>query len=219
MSLTSGFYNSIGGDRTYNATQISSLFEGVITDGVFMSIGNAFIVSPSSGMNISIGTGRAWFNKTWTNSDSAIILAIDPSEIVLNRIDTVVLEVNTTDEVRANTIKIIKGSASSSPVPPTLIESEYINQYPFADIYIGSGVTSIVQGNITNRIGTSDCPFITSILESVDIDVLLAQWSDQFNTWFTNLQDILNENTEANLLMRIEAAERKAVAMALIFSS
>ena len=29
-----GFYNSVNGDRLYNAQQMSELFEGLITDGV-----------------------------------------------------------------------------------------------------------------------------------------------------------------------------------------
>ena len=34
MSLTSGFYNSLDGDRTYNAEQMSELFDGIINDGI-----------------------------------------------------------------------------------------------------------------------------------------------------------------------------------------
>ena len=39
MALTYGFYNSLNGDRKYNAMDISRLFDGLIKDGVFMSIG------------------------------------------------------------------------------------------------------------------------------------------------------------------------------------
>ena len=47
MALTSGFYNSINGDRTYNAEQMSSIFDGIINDGVFASIGKVFQVKVS----------------------------------------------------------------------------------------------------------------------------------------------------------------------------
>ena len=40
MALTYGFYNSLNGDRKYNAMDISRLFDGLIKDGVFMSIGS-----------------------------------------------------------------------------------------------------------------------------------------------------------------------------------
>ena len=64
MALTYGFYNSQNGDRTYDAADISSIFDGV-NDGVFMSIGDAFIVSAANGMQVTVGSGRA-SDHTWT---------------------------------------------------------------------------------------------------------------------------------------------------------
>lgn len=191
MSLTFGFYNSIDGDRKYNALQISSLFDGIIRDGIFMSIGDCFIVSEVSGMQVKVGTGRAWFNHTWTNNDSELIVDIPVSELILNRIDTVVLEINHSDEIRANSIKVIKGTPSSNPVKPELINDDYVHQYPLCDIYVEHEVTSITQANITNRVGTSDCPFVTGILETVDIDDLLLQWNAEFDDWFNQkIEDV-----------------------------
>lgn len=208
MALTYGFYNSVAGDRSYNATQMSSLFDGIINDGVFMSIGDALVVSAASDMNVNVGIGRAWFNHTWTNNDAALSLTVEQAELVLNRIDTVVLEVNAGDDVRANSLKIIKGTPGSSPVAPTLSSSYPIYQHPLADIYVGAGVTSIVTANITNRVGTSDCPFITGILETINVDALLAQWDAEFDTWFATVQSILDSETAGNLLNLIN--EHKA---------
>ena len=42
MSVSSGFFNSLNGDRKYNAAQMSAIFDGLIIDGVFASIGTAF---------------------------------------------------------------------------------------------------------------------------------------------------------------------------------
>lgn len=208
MSVTYGFYNSVNNDRKYNATQMSSLFDGIINDGVFMSVGDALIVTAMSGMNVSVGEGRAWFNRTWTENDAPLVLTVDQSELVLNRIDVVVLEVNSDIAVRANTIKIVKGTPSSVPVVPTLISMEFVHQYPLCHIYVGAGVSTIVQGNITNKIGTSECPFVTGILDTVDIDDLLLQWDAEFQVWFESLQDTLDENAAANLLNLIN--EHKA---------
>ena len=113
MSVTYGFYNSINGDRKYNALEMSSIFDGIIVDGVYMSIGDALNVKSSGGMGITVGTGRAWFNHTWTLNDSVMPLTIESSDVLLNRIDAVVLEVNNDSDVRKNTIKIVKGSPAS----------------------------------------------------------------------------------------------------------
>lgn len=180
MALTYGFYNSYNGDRTYDATDISSIFDGIIKDGVFMSIGDAFIVSAATGMQVTVGSGRAWFNHTWTYNSVASLYTIEPAEIVLNRIDTVVLEINASEEVRVNSIKVIKGTPASNPVAPTLINTELVHQYPLADIYVGANVTEIIPANITNRVGTEACPLSTGILETLDSAPLLAQWNSAF---------------------------------------
>ena len=42
MAITSGFYNSVNGDRTYDADQFGSLFDGIIAPGVFPNVGDKF---------------------------------------------------------------------------------------------------------------------------------------------------------------------------------
>ena len=180
MAVTYGFYNSLNHDRTYDAIQMSSIFDGIIKDGIFEAIGDQLEVSANSGMIITVGTGRAWFDHTWTLNDSLLPLEVEEAEIVLDRIDSVILEVNADIMTRANSIYILKGSASSSPVHPSLINTEDIHQYRLADITVGAGVTEITQANITNYIGTSDTPFITGVLETMDVDMLVAQWQDEY---------------------------------------
>ena len=189
MSLTYGFYNSIGGDRKYNALQMSSIFDGIIKDGVYMTIGDALAVKQSSGMTVTIGEGRAWFNHTWTLNDSLYPITLDASDVLLNRIDAIVLEVNANTTVRANSFKIVKGTPASNPVKPSLIKSEMVNQYPLAYITIGKGVLSISQSNIENAIGTSACPYVTGVLKGMDIDNLVAQWGAQWAEWLSSNTD------------------------------
>lgn len=206
MTLKYGFYNSLSGDRLYNAEDISTIFNGVITDGIFAAWGGSFVVSAvASQMNVSVATGRAWFNDTWTSSDSAIVLAIDAAEAVLNRIDLVILEVDKSTSIRANSIKVVKGTPASTPVAPTLTTSGTLFQYALCEVYVGAAVTSLVQGNITNKIGTGATPFVTGPLTTIGVDDLFTQFEEQFDTWFTNLQDQLDSNQAANLQNQIDA--------------
>lgn len=184
--VTSGFYNSVNHDRRYSSTQFGSIFDGIVRDGVFMSIGDHLNVTASgNGMMILVGTGRAWFDHTWTLNDALLPLTVPQSEILMNRIDAVVLETNSTFPVRLNNIKIVKGSPSSNPSRPVLTKTEQIHQYPLAYIQVNAGVTSIRQANITNMIGTSETPFVTGILDTVNIDDLIAQWKDQWDEYHT----------------------------------
>jgi hypothetical protein len=202
MTLTYGFYNAIDGDRRYDAKDLSALFDGIINDGIFMSIGDHFAVTASTpaSMNIIVGTGRAWFNSSWTLNDAPIILAVDAAELVLNRIDTVVLEVNNGEEVRANSIKIVKGTPGSNPVAPIMTTSELVNQHRLCDIYVGAGATSIVAGNLTNFIGTTTTPFITGILDTINGAELLTQWYDLFETTLADNQALFEaQHTEIDV--------------------
>lgn len=162
MTLTFGFYNSQDGDRVYDALDLSSLMEGLLTDGVILDVGNKFIPVAFSGMTIKVGSGKAWFNNTWTKNDTDMEVVIDDAHSTLNRIDTVVLEIDTTTSVRTNSIKTLVGDNASSPVAPDLETTSTKFQYPLCDIYIGAGVTEILTGNITVRVGTEDCPYLTA---------------------------------------------------------
>lgn len=186
MSVTSGFFNSFNGDRKYNAEQMSDIFNGIINDGVFASVGTAFGVQASNGITINVGIGRAWFNGKWILNDAILPIACDISEVVLDRIDAVVIEINRSDSVRSGLIQVVKGIPSSSPSRPTLTRSIDVNQYPLAYIYRAAGSTDIKQADITNMVGTSDCPYITGILQVVNIDNIVAQWQDQWDQWFTD---------------------------------
>ena len=184
MSVTYGFYNSKNRDRRYDAIQMSSIFDGIIRDGVLQHYGTGMMVKESEGMMVNVGIGRAWFNHTWTLNDALLPLTLPLSEVILNRIDAVVLEVDARESVRANSIKIIKGTPASSPKNPTLIKTNDRWQYPLAYIRVNAGVTAIRQANITNCVGTSACPFVTAPLEKMSIDALVAQWGDQWKAFY-----------------------------------
>ena len=184
MSVTSGFYNSLNGDRRYNSEQMSDIFNGIITDGVFANIGDVFAVKANGSMNVSVGVGKCWFNSKWVYNDSEFPLTIEKAEVVLDRIDAVVVEIDTSAAVRNGFIKVVKGTPASTPTNPTLADSEFLHQYPLAYIYVRSGAVNITQANITNAVGTSACPYITAILQTTNIDHIVAQWESQWDNWY-----------------------------------
>lgn len=176
MSVTFGFYNSLNHDRKYDAIQMSEIFDGIIKDGIFMSIGEYLTVKAGTGMTVNIGSGKAWFNHTWTKNDADYPITDFDSEVVLNRIDAVVLEVDATDSVRSNSIKFVKGTPSSNPVAPTMVETLTVHQHLLATVSVPAGCTTITQSMITNYIGTATTPFVSGILQATNLDTLLGQW-------------------------------------------
>lgn len=203
MSVTYGFYNSSNGDRKYNALQFGSIFDGIILDGVFEKLGDHFQVTPVPGtLAVYIGTGRAWFDHTWTLNDANYQVTLTASNLVLPRIDAIVLEVN--ESTRTNSFKSITGTASSDPKKPTLTNNQDVHQYALAYVTVPEGATTVSQSNIENRVGLDDCPFVTGPLEAMNINQIVAQWQAMFQNWFENLGEILNDNAAGNLQNELE---------------
>lgn len=204
MALTFGFYNSLDGDRKYDAMQMSQIFDGIINDGVFQSIDDFFATKPSSGLSVTVGTGRAWFDHTWTLNDALIPLTVDAADPTLTRIDAVVLEVDSSELVRANSIKIVKGTAASNPTKPAMTNTDTLHQHPLAYITVKPGMTEVKASEIEIMVGKSECPFVTAILETTDIDAVFAQWESQFTAWFENVQSQLEGDVATNLQRQID---------------
>lgn len=228
MSVSSGFFNSLNGDRKYNAAQMSAIFDGLIIDGVFASIGTAFAVKAAGGLTVNVGIGKAWFDHTWTVNDSILPMTAPEAEVLLDRIDAVVLEVNGMESVRENTIKFVKGNPSSAPSRPTLTNEGNVHQYPLCYIYRKYGTAVINQADITPMVGTESTPFVTGILQTISLDELLGKWQDEldrftdarsqevndwiaqeesdFTTWFDKMKADLQQ--EQNVLDQWIASEQ-----------
>lgn len=197
MSFTYGFYNSVNHDRKYNATQLSSIFDGIILDGVYMTIGDKFMVRPSEDDDsVIIGSGRAWFNRTWSYNDTDFVITGEMSELSLDRIDAVVLEINSNQNYRKNELKWITGVPSLTPQKPILIHTHDQNQYPLAYITRKANVTKITASQIENAVGTSETPFVTGVLEGMNIDGMIQQWRAQWDEFYAEKTQEMEDTTE-----------------------
>lgn len=208
MSVTSGFFNSLNGDRKYNTLQVSELFDGLITDGVVATIGDHFNVSATSSSNtVAVGTGRAWFKHHWVKNDNILNVVFDRSDVIYRRYDAVVIEINDELSVRTCTIKTLKGVASANPVYPTLTKTNTVNQYPIAYILRKVNDDLISTADITQIVGKDACPFCTGILKSVSVDYLFDQWSSQWDQWFDSEKDKLEAQTDLAVSLSKEALD------------
>lgn len=203
MAITSGFFNSMNRDRRYNAEQMSQIFNGIITDGVFDNVGDLFMSVPGTGLEVLVKSGRAWFDGTWTYNNDLYSLKIEEADISLPRRDAVVLEVNFSDDVRRNSLKIVTGTPASSIPKPELTNTDKIHQHVLAYVTVRPSATSITPADIENVVGTEECPFVTGILETASIDDLYQQWEYQFQEWFKDVQSSLDGDTAGKLLNMI----------------
>lgn len=209
MAVRSGFFDSVNGDRKYDALDMSSIFDGIIEDGIFSTIENAFKVAPGEGLQVTVDTGKAWFNHTWTVNDALYPLSIEAPDITLDRYDAVVLEINAGSSVRANSLKIVKGTAASEPQKPRLTSTEEIHQYPLAYIKVNHGASSIQAKDIEITVGRGECPFVRGPLEVMSIDEIYAKWEQEFSDWFDNIQAQLEGDIATNLQRQIDTINQK----------
>lgn len=228
MSLTYGFFDSRNHDRMYRADEMNTLFDGILKDGVFDSIGETFnVTATGNGMLILVHSGRAFFNNTWTYNDSSYPVLVPNSDTQLSRIDTVVLEINKNNNIRKNYIKIVQGQgALEDPTRATLIHEGGIDQYALALINVPANKDLIEEEDITLMVGSDETPFAVSEVDQMPIENLYSQFEgdfqnyfndwkndkdEEFDTWLAGIVNEMSSTQIGNLQASILAKETKPV--------
>ena len=97
MAIKYGFYNSISGDRKYNAEDFGRIFDGDIRDGVLNQSMINFKLQFFP-VCLYLSEGQSMVNNTWLENDANYPVSFpQKAEVLLNRIDAVVMEFNSTE--------------------------------------------------------------------------------------------------------------------------
>ena len=167
MALESGFFNSVNGDRLYNARDISRYFENILSSGIFKRITNCFKVSAGNGMSLSVAPGAGLIDCQWFRAATAETVTIPTAHAVLPRFDNVVARLDMSDEVRAITLMVVSGTPAESPAAPDPVRTTTINDLVLALVYVPAGATSIVENNLTDvRDNDWYCGFVHSLVDT-----------------------------------------------------
>lgn len=196
MAISSGFFNSVNGDRRYNADDISNYFLNLISDGVFATPSNAMQIQAASGMTVSVSPGWAFVKCRWLHNDTPYNLTLDASDAVLNRVDRIVVRLDMVE--RKITLAVIKGSmtAATEYQYPTLTRNENVYELSLARIEIPAGTAVITQSMIHDeRPDTAVCGFVTGLIDQIDTTNLFAQYDAAFSDWFANVRETLATTT------------------------
>lgn len=195
MAIKYGFFNSVDGDRKYDADDIGNYFLKLISDGVFATPATAMQVTAVSGMTVQVAAGWGFIKCKYLNNTAAAQFTLANADVVLNRIDRVVMRLDTANRTMSLAVK--QGTAASTPTAPALTRvTGGVWELSLAQIYVGAGVTTITQANITDeRADTSLCGYVTGLIEQIDTTNLFAQFTAAFNAWFTNVQESVTSTT------------------------
>nr|DAS02577.1 MAG TPA: Receptor Binding Protein [Caudoviricetes sp.] len=205
MTIKSGFFNSLNHDRMYDADDMNAIFDGIITDGVFGNIGNRFIVTPGSGMTINIGTGKARLHQIFVENDANLVLQVSQSDVLLNRIDVVVIRVDKTISGRRGDITILKGTPFQNPIAPTLSTDGQIWEMPIAYINVNANASKIGSSDIQYLVGRNSTPLITAPMQTMTVDPYVRNMENQFKDWFAEMKEKLSQDAAGNLQNQINA--------------
>lgn len=186
MDLKSGFFNSVNGDRTYTADDMSYPYSRIISNGIVADNTNSsgFQVISNTGVNITVKAGFGLFGGKWAELEKDTKLSLSQAHVTLDRIDSIIVRCNKTNSRKVELI-ILTGTPAENPVVPALTRNDNVIEYRLANIYVKASTSEITQANITDTRATSECGFVTNLLQNSNISSIYEGWQKQFENWFS----------------------------------
>ncbi len=203
--LKYSFFDSIIGadgqpDRAFGAGDFSKYFGTLIRNGIFPNPSTNFqIMGEQNNMTVKAEPGLAWIEGHLGYDDSVFILNIDKADSVMDRIDRIVLRLDTLERCIKWVVK--KGEFSANPAPKPLQRDADGYEIAIADVRVGKGVSAISQSAITDlRMNTELCGWVTGTVTQIDTSTLynqLEKWKEEYiaktNTWTTEQENVFLE--------------------------
>ena len=162
----SGFFNSNGGDRVYDATDFAAYFGDLVSNGIFYRAADNLKVTAAAGMNVTVRAGSAFINGYNYRNTTPLELAVATASGVNPRVDRVVVQWSNIERLIRLAVKT--GVAAASPVPPDLTRNDDIYELGIADNSVAKGAVSITDDVITDtRLNASLCGLVNSLISAV----------------------------------------------------
>ncbi|NMC54965.1 MAG: hypothetical protein GYA48_15165 [Chloroflexi bacterium] len=99
------------------------------------------VYADSTGMQVKVKPGRAWIQGHFFESDSEEVLSISEADLLLDRIDRVVLRLDWT--LNSIDFLILEGTPAASPTASDLTQTSSIWEIPLAKISVIGGANTI----------------------------------------------------------------------------
>ena len=178
MAVTYGFFNSVNGDRKYNAEQMSEYFRGIINEGVYQHLDGGLAVTAGTGLAVNVAAGRAIIQNRWVQNSAAMSLTIAAASETYARKDAVVIRLNWSS--RSISIAVKTGTPAASPVAPSMTRNSTTYEMALAYVNVAANATSVTVTD--KRADTTVCGWAT-VAESVpgEIDAQLNAMKTGFD--------------------------------------
>lgn len=178
------FFDSTADDpREYPAREFAEYFSRFVGNGVFAGGTKLKVDASGSDANVTIALGYAWINGyLYGVYDSPLTLPIVPAT-TQDRIDRVILRLDTSTPVRAIKAIVLQGLPAGTPSPPNLIRSGSIYDLSLAQVLVKANSTVILPENITDeRLNTTVCGIVSGLISQADTTAIFNQFQAWYNT-------------------------------------
>lgn len=196
MAVLGYFFNAVYSDgdydRKYNMDDFCGYLYQLVRNGVFPTPSTQLQVRASSGMNVIVGMGEGWINGHKLVNTTDLTLTLDASDVILNRIDAIVMYMDLTNRVMG--IRVKTGTPNNSPVAPAMTRTSSLYEMCLAQIRVNKQVTAVTDANITDtRSDNNICGFVTGLIDQIDTSTLFAQYQAQFDEFLQAAQSQLSD--------------------------
>jgi hypothetical protein len=189
VAITYGFFNSVAGDRKYNAEQIGRYLQGIVSSGVYADSSTSLQVLANDGMAVEVQPGRAMLHYHYMENDSPLVLPLSAGG-TLDRIDAIVARLDLTRRLCEIVVK--QGTEASTPAAPAVTRTDTVKEYMLAQVRVPRLSSAITQANITDtRANKAVCGWVTGIIDQVDTSTLFKQWENAYNAAISEMDEAL----------------------------
>ena len=177
MGQYANFYNSVDGDRVYDASSMEEWLKPFFVTGVFN--GNLQVTADGTAMAVTVAPGYVNIGGKTRWFESANVLTIAPASGSLKRIDNIV--VRRDDANRNIVLDVVTGTAAAEPTAPAPTRTDSVYELVLARVSVGIGALNIKQVDITDKRPDPDvCGWVASTVTEMDFSQFTAQFEDFF---------------------------------------
>lgn len=196
--INGGFFDSVDNDRTYSAEQMNRPYKRVISEGIFATPQGTpstdfQVLSASNDMNIIVKAGEGLLGGKWFENPSDKTITVPANNSISPRRDSVIIQIDNRQSGRIPNIIYREGVPSADPQVPDLTTTDNVFEKRIANIYVAPGASNINQDAIVDLRGSSECSWITSLINQVDTSTLYDQYRAAYDAYYNQETQRFNE--------------------------
>ena len=208
-------------DRAIDSKTFRLLFKKWFTTGVFPNPSDSFKVVENATHGVLVKKGYAMIDGVMTNMEKDFPVRLDNA--TTNRLDRIVLRVDTNISVRKTDIFVLKGNGMT---PKPITRDSTIYDILLAEVLVKPNSSTIINANIEDTRSRSDvCGIVASTIKEIDTTFVYEQiksdmksfkeneqkqfvefskaQEEEFKSWFNSLKIMLDGNVATKLQQQI----------------